>query len=61
MEALITRENEMVPMLSSDQLVSIAEQAEKRIEAIKKIKLIALRVTNPNDWIDQNGRRFEPT
>jgi len=57
MEALIQQEA-TVPMLSSDLLVTIAEQAEKRIEAIKKIKTVALKVTNANDWVDQNGRPY---
>jgi hypothetical protein len=36
----------------------IAEAAEKRIAAVNKIKRLALRVTNSNDWIDQNGRPY---
>ena len=43
---------------SSDSLITIAEQAEKRIEAIKKIKQIALRITNAGDWTDQNGKPY---
>ena len=57
MEALVQQDT-TAPMLSSDQLVTIAEQAEKRIEAIKKIKTVALKVTNANDWVDQNGRPY---
>lgn len=44
--------------IDSDQLLVIAEQAEKRIEAIKKIKGFALRVTNHQDWVDQNGKPY---
>ena len=32
--------------------------AEKRIEAIKKIKQVALKVTNSHDWVDQNGKPY---
>lgn len=42
----------------SDQIVKVAEQAEKRIEAVQKIKRLALRVTNKNDWVDQNGKPY---
>jgi|GEM_PF-1797494 len=41
-----------------DQIVSIAESAEKRIEAIKKIKSIVLTITNEQDWIDENGKPY---
>lgn len=46
------------PAISDDRIIQMAENAEKRIEAIKKIKTIALKVTNPNDWIDQQGRPY---
>lgn len=41
-----------------DNLIEIANMAEKRIEAIKKIKSIVFRVTNSRDWIDQNGNPY---
>jgi hypothetical protein len=44
--------------IESDKIVVIAELAEKRIEAIKKIKTLALKLTNESDWIDQNGRPY---
>lgn len=46
------------PAIASEDLITIAEQAEKRINAINKIKTIALKVTNQFDWIDQNGRPY---
>jgi len=46
------------PVIASEDLITIAEQAEKRINAINKIKTIALKVTNQFDWIDQNGRPY---
>jgi len=49
---------ESVPTISDDRIIQMAENAERRIEAIKKIKTIALRVTNPSDWIDQQGKPY---
>jgi len=47
-----------LPAIMDDQLVQIAEAAEKRIEAVKKIKQIALKVTNEHDWTDQGGKPY---
>lgn len=48
---------ESIPaILSSDKLLAIAEQAEKRVDALNKIKLIALRTTNIKDWTDHQGK-----
>lgn len=47
--------------LDNDNIIAMAEQAEKRIEAINKIKQIALRVTNANDWVDQGGKPYLQT
>ncbi len=44
--------------LSSDGLLELARQAEQRVEAIKKIKILSLRVTNPHDWTDQGGKPY---
>jgi len=44
--------------LIDDNLIEIANMAEKRIEAIKKIKSIVFRVTNSRDWIDQGGNPY---
>ncbi len=44
--------------LESDKLVEISQQAEKRIEAVKKIKTMALRLTNSHDWTDQGGKPY---
>ena len=46
------------PLVYDDTIVGIAENAEKRIAAVNKIKLIALKVTNINDWVDQNGKPY---
>jgi hypothetical protein len=47
-----------VPAIADDQLIAIADQAEKRIEAVKKIKALVFRVTNQHDWIDQQGKPY---
>lgn len=47
-----------LPAIADDKLVSMAEQAEKRIEAVNKIKRLALRVTNAHDWNDQQGKPY---
>jgi len=44
--------------LESDKLIEIAQFAEKRIEAVKKIKTMALRLTNAHDWTDQGGKPY---
>jgi len=54
---VMTDEN-MPVVLGDDNLIKLAEAAEKRIEAIKKIKQIALKVTNSNDWVDQGGKPY---
>jgi len=45
-------------VFGDDHLIAIAERAEKRIDAVMKIKRVALKVTNANDWVDQNGRPY---
>lgn len=57
MEEITKHEIEVSP-IESDKILSLAEKAEQRIQAIKKIKTMALKVTNPNDWTDQGGRPY---
>lgn len=47
-----------VPAIADNTLIQLAEQAEKRIEAMGKIKRIALKLTNRHDWTDQNGKPY---
>ena len=47
-----------VPALADDTLLQVAERAEKRIDAVNKIKMLALRVTGPRDWVDQGGKPY---
>ena len=53
----ITVKNDL-PMISDSSIVEVARQAEQRIEAIKKIKKMALMVTNADDWVDENGKPY---
>lgn len=47
-----------VPAIADDTLLAIAEMAEKRIEAVNKIKKMCLKVTNKHDWINQQGKPY---
>ncbi len=50
--------NESLPAIASNSLIDIAEQAERRVEAIIKIKKVALKVTNKFDWVNQQDRPY---
>jgi hypothetical protein len=54
---VIETTKEIVP-LTGDVLVSIAENAERRIDAMVKIKALALKMTNVHDWTDQGGKPY---
>lgn len=47
-----------VPAIADNTLIQLAEQAEKRIDAMMKIKKMALKMTNRHDWTDQNGKPY---
>src|SRR5574341_1412330 len=44
--------------LGDDQLLAVAAAAEKRVEAINRIKILSLKVTNAHDWNDQGGKPY---
>ena len=50
--------DENLPAIASNALIDIAEQAERRVEAIIKIKKVALKVTNKFDWTNQQDRPY---
>jgi len=50
--------SEELAILSDDSLVHIAKQAGARVAAIVEIKQLALKVTNNQDWVDQNGKPY---
>jgi hypothetical protein len=47
-----------VPAIADDTLIRIAKDAESRIDAVVKIKQLALKVTNASDWTDQQGKPY---
>jgi len=47
-----------VPAIADNTLIQLAEQAEKRIDAMMKIKRMALKMTNRHDWTDQGGKPY---
>lgn len=50
--------NVEVPAIGDSTLIALAEQAEKRVMALNKIKKAALLATNARDWTDQNGNPY---
>jgi hypothetical protein len=50
--------NDDLPALADDTLIAVARTAEARIDAVIKIKQLALKVTNPRDWTDQQGNPY---
>ena len=57
-EIISTEDESIVASFASDNLVKMAEFAEKRVDAIKRIKRAALAVTSVHDWIDQSGKPY---
>lgn len=51
-------QNTGMPAIYDDQLIEMAEKAEKRIDAIKKIKVLSLKVTNAHDWTSQQDKPY---
>jgi len=52
-----TRESHL-PAIASGALIDIAEQAERRVAAIIKIKKVALMVTNRYDWTNMQDKPY---
>lgn len=44
--------------ITDETLISLAEQAERRIDAMTKIKKVSLKLTNRHDWTDQGGKPY---
>ncbi len=55
---LVGQENNAMGYFDDTALVAIAAQAEKRVEAMRKIKNTALMLTNGGDWVDQGGKPY---
>lgn len=47
-----------LPAIADDFLIQVADQAERRVDAVMKIKRVSLKVTNARDWTDQNGNPY---
>ena len=50
-------ETGMTP-ITDETLIGLAEQAERRIDAMTKIKKVSLKLTNRHDWTDQGGKPY---
>jgi hypothetical protein len=46
------------PAIADDRLIAVAEAAERRVEAMGKIKRMSLKMTNARDWTDQGGKPY---
>jgi len=60
-ELVTTQEGELgtaLPVIVDENIIAIAEQAEKRLDALQKIKEIALKVTNYGDWVNEGGKPY---
>ena len=57
-EAEVTTLESALPAIVDENIVDIAEQAEKRLDALQKIKEIALKVTNYGDWVNEGGKPY---
>lgn len=44
--------------IADDTLIAVAKMAEARIDAVIKIKQLALKVTNATDWTDQQDKPY---
>ena len=56
-EMIVQQSDDLAP-IADDFLIAMADQAERRIDAVIKIKQVALKVCNARDWTDQNGNPY---
>ena len=56
-ELIVQQPDDLAP-IADDFLIAMADQAERRIDAVIKIKQVALKVTNARDWTDQQGNPY---
>jgi len=57
-EVQVTTLESALPAIVDENIVDIAAHAEERLAALDKIKKVALKLTNPNDWVDENGKPY---
>ena len=44
--------------VSEKSLETIISRSEKQVEVLKKVLGVAIKRTNPSDWIDQQGKPY---
>ena len=49
---------DFLPAIADKSLIQIAEEAEKRADAMNKIRRISLKQTNASDWVDQQNKPY---
>ena len=47
----VTTQNDSFDILGNETILMLADQAEKRIEAMNKIMNASLKMTTVNDWV----------
>ena len=57
-EAEVTTLESALPAIVDENIVDIAAHAEERLAALDKIKKVALKLTNPHDWVDEGGKPY---
>ena len=57
-EAEVTTLESALPAIVDENIVDIAAHAEERLAALTKIKKVALKLTNPHDWVDESGKPY---
>ena len=59
-ESMVIPENNNTSTIEimQDHLLELAEKADERIIALKKIKKAALKITNKQDWVDIHGKPY---
>jgi len=57
-DAVARIEQDSLSPMADDTLIAVARTAEARIDAVIKIKQLALKVTNPRDWTNQQGNPY---
>ena len=52
------RTDDITSLASADDLIYLGEQAQKRINALKKVMTAALSITTPHDWVLIGGKPY---
>ncbi len=58
LEVIETQAETGLTPITDETLISLAEQAERRIDAMNKIKRVAIKLTNKHDWTNQGGKPY---